>query len=307
MTYVRSDAWPAERRERLLVLVEAGLTAREAAIQLETTRSAVLGFAHRNGIKFLMTERKASMGRAALRNRAPKPMGSKRFPEGHAVWRSRGWGERAFTDQEIAVAIAARLAGASRPKAGRMIGASAQSLAKNWETKPELMAKGVALYEAAKADAVEVARQRRELEAFRAEAERIERERINDPILHIMPPRHRSICEMIIAGATLQKAGDAHGVTRERIRQIVVRYRAVGLVVPNAIRPVSEVAKASWGLRDPLAIGRKPNPRPAADFWAIANASAPIPKKVYRISDEERARRSEHMRRVIRNRQEARA
>jgi hypothetical protein len=56
-----------------------------------------------------------------------------------------------------------------------------------------------------------------------------------------MPERHRLICERRVAGETLQQVGDAFGVTRERIRQIEVRWRLQGLHIPGA-NPLNEAA-----------------------------------------------------------------
>jgi hypothetical protein len=295
----RHDAWPIERRNRLIALASAGWTASEVGIQLGLSRSSVLGYAHRNGIKFPMTARKAAMvGRYPRRAREPKPPREpnfQKFGPDHPARKSRPFGQRAFSDDQIAIAIAARLAGASLPKAARLIGAGQQILSK-WVGIPELAEAGRALFERARADAAERAAKARELAAFEAETARSTRERINWPILGRMSEKHRDIMERRIAGQTLQEIGDAYGITRERVRQIEVKWRMQGLVVPGA-RPLSEASLKMFPDRSPRAL------RPERTIaWNV-----PRTRKHYEISDAERERRADHMRRVSRAYWDARA
>lgn len=278
----RQEPWPQERRERLIVLAAEGWTASEVGIQLGLTRNAVLGYAHRNGIKFPMTARKIAMvGRGVRRPRepkAPREPKSQKFPLNHPARLSRPFGTRAFSDDKIAIAIAARLAGASRPKAARLIGAGEQILSR-WEGIPELAARGRDLFERARADAAERSAKARELAAIEAETARLTMERTNWPILGRMSERHRDIMERRIAGQTLQEIAVGYGITRERVRQIEAKWRSLGLIVPGT-RELSKAAVAQFGWREPLRRGPKPKTVPRApDYWArkVAEAIAAHP------------------------------
>lgn len=297
-TYVHPKLWPPERHARLLVLVDAGLSAKEVGVQLGLSRNAILGYAHRKGIKFPLTAEKGARCKGGRPKREPRPAaaprerhekGPSKFRPDHPIRTPRPFGVRAFADDKIAVAIAARLAGASRPKAAALIGAGQQILSQ-WEKKPELAALGQELFRRARADAAERAAKARELAALAAETTRITRERINWPILGRMPERHRDIMERRIAGDTLQDVGDAFGVTRERIRQIEVRWRSQGLIVPGA-RELSAISLARFGWHPPQRKGRKS---------ATDRAAKVAQPKVYRITDAERQRRAEWMRQVSR-------
>jgi DNA-directed RNA polymerase specialized sigma24 family protein len=267
--------WPPERHQRLLVLAEAGLSGREIAGELGVSRNAVLGYCHRHGVSLPLTQRKRKLQGRRKSAASPRAKATSKFRPGHPAFRSRPFGQRAFSDDQIAIAIAARLAGASRPKASRMIGAG-QQIISQWEQKPELMAKGRALFEIARADAAQRAAERREREAAAAEARRLTVERTNWPILGRMPERHRAMMERRVAGESLQEVGDAFGVTRERVRQIEVKWRLRGLIVPTALHEVSDVARDRFG------------PKPTRP--------AKVARRPYNISDAERARRSERMR-----------
>jgi hypothetical protein len=63
------------------------------------------------------------------------------------------------------------------------------------------------------------------------------------------------ICERRIAGENGQEIGDALGVTRERIRQVVVKWQVAGLIVPGAREP-SEAGRKMIAARAPT--GRPP-------------------------------------------------
>lgn len=288
--------WTAEEHAALVTMAGDGATGAEIAAALGKTRNAILGRAFRKGVKLPMDDVKAARMR---KGRKPRPVREprepkatrapdfKRFGPNHPARQSRPWGQRAFSDDKIAIAIAARLAGASHNKAAKLIGAGAQSLVKNWMPKPELLALGQALFERAKADAAEVATVRRELEAFEAETNRLTIERINWPILGRMPERHRQILELRIAGETLQEIGDKFGVSRERIRQIEVTWKIRGLIVPGT-RPVSEASLATYSHKERGERIPKP-PKPPRTRKS---------RRPMQLSDAERARRAEHMRRV---------
>lgn len=259
---------------RLVELAANGKTGREIAAELGCTRSAVLGRAFRTGVKLPMDERKARLADHGRR----KPVAERRekFPPRHAIHRKRARGARAFTDAEIAVAIAARLAGLSGAKSAALIGASQQSLAKNWMRDASLLALGKALHERARADAAERAAQARELAAFAAEAQRLAVERTNQPILGRMPERHREMLERRISGQTLQQIAHTYGITRERVRQIEARWRVEGLVVPG-VRPLSDATRASLYVPTGRPAGRPPK-APLAErgeaYWSAKVAEA---------------------------------
>jgi hypothetical protein len=91
-----------------------------------------------------------------------------------------------------------------------------------------------------------------------------------------MPTRDRDMLERRIAGETLEEIGKSYSVTRERVRQIEVKWRLKGLIVPDA-RPLTD---ASARLLE-----RKPRP-------------GNPPKRKNNLSEAERERRAEHMRAV---------
>lgn len=271
-----TSPWTEDRNATVRQMAAGGATGAEIAEALGTTRSAVMGYCHRQGIKLVLSERKRIGSISRLRKGWSAPRGKDRFPPGHPIFASRPKGSRAFSDEKIAVAIAAVLAGQSHNKAAKMIGASAQSLIKKWLRDPELRAKGETLYLRAKEDAAARAA------AARAEAERLAEEEaarvwaINEPILEAMPHRHRSMLVRRINGETLQEVGDLFGVTRERVRQIEVRWRLTrGLIVPGA-KPLNEEAAARLLERSHISGHRRRNAhanlRPSAEisptYWS---------------------------------------
>jgi hypothetical protein len=304
-----APTWTAEQQAALVALAVAGKSGSEIAAELGVTRNAILGRAHRTGVKLPMDGRKrmiAVMASADSRRvpKAPKPQGARRYPDDHPMYKSRARGARAFTDAKIAVAIAARMAGQSLPKSARLVGASAQSLGKNWLSNPKLLALGRALYERARAEATQEAARKREIAAFEAETARLRTARINAPILAQMTPRHRLVCERRIAGETLQAIGDALGVTRERIRQIEAKWRLRGLIVPGA-NPLSDSTTRTYAPR----LDRRRKAKPPVDFYDAAHqALGPATvKRRNNLSDAERQRRADWMREVSRRRWDARA
>lgn len=242
------NPWTIEQTETLVRMALEGATGAQIAVVVGRSRNAVMGYCHRNGISLaigpekqqeIVARRTAALeaARAAQREHGPSP----RFPDGHAVFRSRPRGARAFTDVQIATAIAAHLAGMSMNKAAGSIGASPQSLKRNWMADPALMSLGRSLYERAKADAAERAAARARLQALHDGAERVRVETINAAFWPKMSERHRQILKGRLAGETLQTLGDRFGVTRERIRQIEVAWRVRGFEMPDA-RPLADLA-----------------------------------------------------------------
>jgi hypothetical protein len=278
-----ASAWTDEQRETLRRMAAEGATGLEIGGAIGKSRNAVLGHCYRHGITLPLTARKLRMAGRRFKSTKAAHEHKPKFGPDHPARRSRAWGARVWSDGQIAAAIAARLAGASLPKAGGVIGASGQALTK-WMTKPDLMAHGSALYERAKEDA---ARRRAQAEAVAQIAAATEAHRVwvnNAPILARMPPRDRIFCQRRIAGDTLKEIADDFHITRERVRQIEAHWRAVGLIVPG-LRPLTDAARASFGPGS----RREPKQGPPAG-------------RQYRISDEERARRAAHMRAVAHKR-----
>lgn len=219
--------WTEERHGQLVTLAQRGMTASQVAEELGTTRNAILGRAHRHGIKFLGARPLPPRRWQAASGR---PKGSKP-PPNHPMRRGRPRGARAFTDQEIATAIAARLAGLSYRKAAAMIGASAISLRQNWMKDASLTVLGRTLYMRAKADAA--ARAQAAAAQQKARLERIDA--WNEGVMRRLPPRLASIAQRRLAGETLQEIGDDLGLTRERVRQLFKKAISAGLHYPREV------------------------------------------------------------------------
>lgn len=194
-------------------------------------------------------------------------------------------------------AVAATMTGESFRKASARLGPEEKSI-HAWKANPAVFVDAEALAARVKAAwGAEQERLRIEAEAA-AEAERVRIETNNEPIFALMSERTQRMLRSRVAGQTLQQVGDAFGVTRERVRQIEVRWRAQGLIVPGA-EPLSEAAIERFGPKN----GKPGRPRrtPAAFPYELAHSildGAKPARRPYRISDEERARRAERMRRV---------
>lgn len=57
----KASAWPPERHARLLRLVALGLSGSEIGADLGVSRSAVLGYCHRNGVTLPFSTRKREL------------------------------------------------------------------------------------------------------------------------------------------------------------------------------------------------------------------------------------------------------
>ena len=214
-------------QDRVAVIQRHAAThsAQQIGDMLGCSRSAVLGYAHRNGIR-LSSPIKASRPSMTPRNGGrPKGARSKTSPP-------RG---RAHDRQVRLMAVAARLAGASFTKAAKLAGCSPQSVMNNWIKDPDLVADARRIAErAVAAAALEAAR--------RAEAQRANAERVaawNRGIALRVPQRHGDILLAYLEAQNMAAAADRFGVTRERVRQIVAKYEAShGFIRPRtAYRP----------------------------------------------------------------------
>lgn len=279
--------WTPERQAALVAMAREGLTGSEIASALGTTRSAVLGRCHRTGVVLPMDERKRKL-KGAPRARRPRPLVRARKTDSTARHRKRPWGARAYTDAEIVQVLAAVFAGLSHSKAAALVGANRHSIP-NWRRDKALMERAREVADRALHEAGIVARRRASLATLERAAEAARIAAHNAPILAHMPPRHRTICERRITGENGQAIADGLGISRERVRQITVRWQSAGLIVPNAREP-SSAARARYG-HQPTAPRRR---------------RAPGLKRAYRMSDAERLRRAEWMREVARRRWEVR-
>lgn len=314
--------WTAEQDTWLASLAEQGLTALQAAPILGVTRNAVLGRAHRTGVKFknrVVAKFKAPRQPRAARARN-EPRASRRkiakdaidlarslylkgetyakiseatgiFAGGLSVYfsdlprrRPVTWDVRRRSRSFRLEALALCLVSSYR-KAAKAMNCSEASI-QNWRGDEALYLEARAI-----ADRIKEERLRAAAEAkVRADLARLDLlaaiTKNNAPILPLLTARQRLIVERRIAGQSLQEIGDALGVTRERIRQIEGRCRALGIMLPG-VGPLSEAALSTFGL--------KPQP-PRKSSAERRPPAAPGERRPYRMSEAERQRRSERMR-----------
>lgn len=216
-------SWTPEAQCRLEEFARAGLTGAQIAEALGVTRNAVLGRCFRTGITLPMTPDKEVSCRGKRGRGRPKGVSHVLRPD-HPSRRSRPKGSRAFDDAQIAAAIAARLAGASLPKAAALVGASPGGL-KLWLAKPDLMEKGQRVFSLAKLDAAS-----RRAEAYRKEEARKAAIRAwNEGIYRLFPGRNTEILRAWVEGDRGPDLGERYGISRQRVDQIVTKARRLGL------------------------------------------------------------------------------
>lgn len=267
--------WTPERQTQLERLAAKGKTARQAAIIMKTTRNAVLGRANRTGVTFA-----GAWTPAKAKPLQDTDSGRRHTPEWKAaqgartreLWATGRMSKNAIPHTTRVAAVAAHLAGLSRVKAGAAFGTCEPSIV-NWERIPAIVMEARALAERALAD---LAEQRAEIARVKAEQKAVEsaaRAERNAPVLAGLPPRTRRICELYLDGATLQEIGNGFKFTRERARQIV-----------------------GDGVRAGLDTGGRFTGKPAGYVPTGKPRVKRGHRKSYRISPEERARRSVAMR-----------
>lgn len=224
------SSWTPERVTLLREYAAAGKTSSEIAAELRVTRSAVLGKAHREGVKLPITDEKIANRAARFGNR--KGIKRPTQPEAWVGYRSRPFGGAAFTEAERLLAVAQYMAGMSGNRAARSVGASPQTLRKLWMQDVALVKKAAGIVEQARLDA--------KARAEKAEDERHRRTRAimaqNEPILARLGTRDRDIVTRKLQGENLEAIGRSLGITRERCRQILMRAVGWGIVAPPGIQ-----------------------------------------------------------------------
>jgi transposase len=258
--------WTPSRDAVLAQFAAEGRSAREASKALGVTRNAVIGRAYRTGVRFSPPRPQ----RQERPKRPPIPRGRKpgraavpveellaRYKAGEAtasiahdygITKSYVWSlatlhgaartkrDTRRRSDEFVLAVLTRLAAeGSYRNTAKAFGIS-ESVISLWrQQRPVLLAK-------AEAEG-RLIRQRREAEAARAAQEaRDRREKLlrelterNERVLASLPRRYAAMCRAYATLGTLQAAGDAIGVTRERIRQVVKMAEARGFVRPKLV------------------------------------------------------------------------
>lgn len=210
--------WTAGEEQTLVSMAKTH-SASLIAEAIGRSRNAVLGKAHRLGLSLqvdgLQKPRKA---RAKL-------------PGHHLLRRSRPKGSCAFSLTQRAGALAALMAGASQGVAVGLIGASKQSLTKNWRHDPAVQAKASEILARALAEAKAAAESRTRLVRLQHEAAMAHNRRV----LAGWGERNRSIVMRKLNGEALAVIGRDLGITRERCRQILVKAREQGVIAPPGV------------------------------------------------------------------------
>lgn len=230
---MRPSKWTAEDQATMTQMAADGKAAKDVGLALGVSRNAVLGRAHRTGVRFVMTDEK----KAALANRFGKRSGKRSSPKpGSAVYRTRPRGASCYTRRERILAVTSHLAGLSAAGSARLVGASAQTLTRLWMRDDELVLEAREILGRAKALAIESVRERETARHF----ETVRARSANQPILAKMAPRNRDIVERKLRGESLQQAATFHGITRERARQILNKAVKAGLVAPPGVRLLND-------------------------------------------------------------------
>lgn len=218
--------WTVEKHARL-VSMAPHQTATEIGDALGCSRNAVLGRANRNGIS-LASEHKAA--RVFAYRGGGRPKGTK-LPDDHPSRRSRPKGSHAFSLRQRAAVLAAQMAGASWARAASIVGASKQSAYQNWRHDPQVVAAARAILDEAHKDALQkkANRKRLLLLASAAVAEH------NNRVLAGWGERNRTFVLRKLAGESLSSIAADYGLTRERVRQILMRAIDQGLRSPPGV------------------------------------------------------------------------
>lgn len=226
-------AWTKQQHETLARMAPDH-SAREIAKALGITRNGVLGRAHRYGISINPNRDRHAFARG--NNHSTGGRRGKKLPEGHPATRSRPRGSHAFSLEQRAAALAARMAGASWRKSAELVGASAQILAKHWSQDPSVIGRATELFNQARAEALRVRLVRQRLLALEASAVA----QHNARILSGWGERNRRWVERKLKGESLAAIAADFGVTRERVRQVLMRAVEQGLRSPPGVNLVRD-------------------------------------------------------------------
>jgi hypothetical protein len=227
----------AERNAEIVRRRKDGQWPRQIADEMGLpSKNIVIGVCNRAGLAVPGAYRIAAEEyRAGLPPNPPKPVRTRRQISNARVQSMRrhwdGLGSAAYIPFAIRVSVVAdHLAGLSAYKTARKHGVAIGSV-RNWLRRPEVVAAAQPI--ADKIAAEKIAAKQRAAEFFAAQkAEQEAREAaVNGAILAQLSGRVLAMCEAYLKPAgTLQSVGDAYGVTRERVRQIIAPAVRAGLI-----------------------------------------------------------------------------
>jgi uncharacterized protein (DUF433 family) len=339
-----NTTWTDEQQAELARLAACGARVIDIAAALGFTRNAVIGRARRTGVSLLYRTPPAEPKPVRAPRPPPAPheprfvhpqetkdrvralyLAGEKYTEitrltgiasGNFVAWIRDLPKRRITrswkryDVTFKIAaVAAILTGESYAKASRRLGVEEKSIL-TWKKRPDVFAAATALAERIKANFAAEQERQRQLAEAEAELERVRVTAHNEPIFAQMSLRHRNILQRRVSGETLEAIGNDYGVSRERIRQIEVKWRAKGLEVPGA-KPLSDAA-LRMGVYVPTGKPRAPKAgRAPVNFWGEAHAilakRRTAQRGPYNLTDEDRQRRAERLALARTHRWEARA
>jgi DNA-directed RNA polymerase specialized sigma24 family protein len=268
--------WTPEKLDELRRLSSEGFSARQAGEKLGVSRNAILGKCWRIGLHM---NGKAVRGDYSTPNPSRKPF--------KRVGYSRLGPVGIPMDKRI-TALAVHYAGFSFRKTSERLGVSVGSLQK-WAQNPAVFIPAKKLGYQVRAEREAVAKARAEAEARALEMRLQELSVINAPALDRLPFRHRQMMELRLSGLSLKDVGAHFGITRERVRQIEIRARSLGLRFLDD-KPLTEAME-----RYAFKARQQPAPRqPLPDFHEDGRkvrSDAGTKRRAYRLSDAERERR----------------
>jgi hypothetical protein len=221
---MRKDGWSKVNQLRLEELAASGIPASQVAEALGTTRNAILGRAHRTGVTF-----------HGKRYKPPRKERAARIPRAPGAPRGgRRKGQYIKPRALILQCLALHLAGVSQVKAAKTFGVSFRSIGLVWKKDPVLMAEAQSIADRALAEARGVARERSAALKARQAAYQAEAAAFNEMVFKTLSPRQVSFLRAYVKHRNMAAAAEQFGVTRERIRQVVVLAERKGFVPPTA-------------------------------------------------------------------------
>lgn len=220
--------WTPEAHGRMIDMAPRH-TATEIGAALGCSRNAVLGRANRHGVS-LASDLKTERAHTFKRGGPGRPKGI-RLPEDHPSRRGRPRGSHVFSLKQRAAVIAAQMAGASWAKSAALIGASKQSAYLNWRHDPQVIAAALDVLAEAREHAAQQKRTRHRLQSLAAAAVAEH----NNRVLTGWGDRNRTWVLRKLSGEPLSAIAADYGVTRERVRQILMKAVGQGLKSPPGI------------------------------------------------------------------------